>query len=173
MLAKCAVVPALHAPHATHDRLHTLQSGGARTPLLLSPESPLPRRLTVVPHAHLHRIAQSQSSEPTTGEWYAHLFPSPRRPPATVAFAGSCWCRRINIQFFLPFPRRTVLSETLISGGVKSRENTKKQDSGNRTNRLGAGEFVDLINIPDGPQKFASIAASLVGAENGSLLGLI
>jgi len=66
VLAKCAVVPALHAPHATHDRLHTLQSGGARTPLLLSPESPLPRRLTVVPHAHLHRIAQSQSSEPTT-----------------------------------------------------------------------------------------------------------
>ena len=47
--------------------------------------------------------------------------------------------------FFCRF-RAEVLSETLISGGVKSRENTKKQDSGNRTNRLGAGEFVDLIN---------------------------
>jgi len=70
--------------------------------------------------------------------------------------------------FFCRF-RAEVLSETLISGGVKSRENTKKQDSGNRTNRLGAGEFVDLINIPDGPQKFASIAASLVGGENGVL----
>ena len=60
--------------------------------------------------------------------------------------------------FFCRF-RAEVLSETLISGGVKSRENTKNQDSGNRSNRLGAGEFVDLINIPDGPQKFASAAA--------------
>ena len=61
-----------------------------------------------------------------------------------------------------------MLSETLISGGVKSRENTKKQDSGNRTNRLGAGEFVDLINKKR-PKKVRANRGPLVGGENGVL----